>query len=87
VQATRSIRTRLLIGILVSLAVILGAAAWASYEVAQHESEELFGARLATSARVLEALVAKQVERATIAQPIVIALPRELELVRGDEGS
>ena len=30
----------------------------ASYEVAKHESEELFGARLATSARVLEALVA-----------------------------
>ena len=45
--------------ILFALLVILGVAAWGSYEVAKHEAEELFGARLATSARVLEALVAR----------------------------
>lgn len=36
---------------------------------------------------MLDALVAKQVEHATIAQPIVIALPRELELGSADEGT
>ena len=56
---TRSIRARLLTAILFALIVILGVTAWGSYEVAKHESEELFGARLATSARVLEAMVAR----------------------------
>ena len=83
----RSIRARLLIGILLSLLVILGAAAWWSYEVTQHESEEIFSARLATSARVLEALVAPSVEHATIVSPLVIALPRELEHTSTDRGS
>lgn len=83
-RASRSIRARLLTGMLLALLVILTAAAWSSYEVAKHESEELFGARLATSARVLEALVARQVARATIADPIEIALPRELELASAD---
>ncbi|MCC6533065.1 MAG: sensor histidine kinase N-terminal domain-containing protein [Burkholderiales bacterium] len=83
----RSIRARLLIGILLTLVLILGSAAWWSYAVTQHESEELFSARLATSARVLDALVARQVERATLARPLVIALPRELEQASGDVGS
>ena len=85
--AARSIRTRLLICILASLVLILGLAAWASYEVSKHEAEELFAARLATSARVFEALVARQVEHATIASPLVIALPKELESSGGDAGS
>ena len=38
--------------------VILAVAAWASYSVARHEAEEIFSARLATLARVLQALVA-----------------------------
>lgn len=84
---SRSIRARLLIGILVALAVILGAAAVASYLVSKHEAEEIFGARLATSARVLETLVAKQLARATLANPIEIALPRELELATEDAGT
>jgi two-component system sensor histidine kinase QseC len=84
VLRTRSIRSRLLIGILWALTLILGSSAWWSYRVAKHESEELFGARLATSARVLDALVARQVQHATIASPFVIALPKELEHVTTD---
>src|SRR5436305_13215848 len=76
---TRSIRARLLVAILLTLSLILGSSAWWSYEVARHESQELFGARLATSARVLDALVARQVQHATIASPLVITLPVELE--------
>lgn len=85
--ARPSIRNRLLVGILVSLVLILGSAAWWSYSVTKHESEELFSARLATSARVLEAFVAQQVERATLARPLVIALPKELEHAAGDAGT
>jgi two-component system sensor histidine kinase QseC len=87
VKPARSIRARLLIGILLSLLLLLGIAAWGSYAVSKHESEEIFSARLATSARVLDALVAKQIEHATLARPIVVALPRELEAMLGDEGS
>jgi two-component system sensor histidine kinase QseC len=83
---TRSIRARLLTAILVALILILGATAWGSYEVAKHESEELFGARLATSARVLEAMVARAVQNATINEALVIALPKELEQA-GEYGS
>jgi two-component system, OmpR family, sensor histidine kinase QseC len=86
-RASRSIRARLLVGILLSLVFILGTTAWWGYEVARHESEELFGARLATSARVLEALVSRQLEHATVANPIVITLPNELQLGTGDEGT
>ncbi len=84
---TRSIRSRLLIGILLALVIILASAAWWSYAVTKHESEELFSARLATSARVLDAIVARQVERATIVNPLVIALPREIEHGSGDVGT
>ena len=82
-----SIRARLLAGIFLSLAAILGVVAWVSYAVSRHEAEEIFGARLATSARVLEALVARQLDHATIASPIVISLPKELEVSDGDAGS
>jgi two-component system sensor histidine kinase QseC len=83
---TRSIRARLLTAILIALIAILGVTGWASYQVAQHESEELFGARLATSARVLEVMVARAVEDATIAEPLVMALPKELDQA-GEYGS
>ena len=62
----RSIRSRLLIGILLALVIILGTAAWWSYAVTKHESEEFFSARLATSARVLDAIVARQVDHADV---------------------
>ena len=59
--------------------MILGGMGLAAHFVTEHESEEIFSARLATSARVLEVLVAKQLEHATIANPIIIELPKELE--------
>ena len=59
--------------------MILGGMGLAAHLVTEHESEEIFSARLATSARVLEVLVAKQLEHATIASPIIIELPKELE--------
>lgn len=59
--------------------MILGGMGLAAHLVTEHESEEIFSARLATSARVLEVLVAKQLEHATINNPIIIELPKELE--------
>lgn len=79
-----SIRALLLAGTSAALLAVLGAAAWLSFEGSQEEAQELFDARLATSARVLEALAARQLERATVAAPIVIALPRALESVGHD---
>ena len=72
-----SIRERLVIGIMVSMIFILGGMGLWSQLVAQHESEEIFSARLATSARVLESLTAKQLEKATLVNPIIITLPHE----------
>ena len=83
-MAARSIRALLLGGTVAALLAVLGAVAWLSFSGSQEEAEELFDARLATSARVLEALVAHQVEKATIAAPIVIALPGPLESVGHD---
>ncbi|HEY0844423.1 MAG TPA: ATP-binding protein [Noviherbaspirillum sp.] len=80
-----SIRRRLVIGTLACMVLILGAIGMTAHQMATHESEEIFSARLATSARVLEALVARQIEKATITTPIVISLPRELEQASGDE--
>lgn len=80
-----SIRRRLISGTLVSMIVILGGIGIAAHQVVRHESEEIFSARLATSARVLEALVARQLEKATISEPIVIALPKELEHASSDD--
>jgi two-component system, OmpR family, sensor histidine kinase QseC len=77
-----SIRALLLAGSSAALLAVLGAAAWLSFDGSEEEAQELFDARLATSARVLEALVARQVEKATLAAPIVIDLPGPLE----DEG-
>lgn len=74
-----SARRRLVRRTLVCMVVILGMLGIGVHQVARHESEEIFSARLATSARVIEALVARQVEKATITQPIVIPLPPELE--------
>jgi two-component system, OmpR family, sensor histidine kinase QseC len=74
-----SIRALLLAGTSAGLLAVLGPAAWLSYDGSEEEAQELFDARLATSARVLEALVARQIETATVASPIVISLPAPLE--------
>lgn len=75
----RLVAATLLCMLLIFLGIGIGARG-----VARHESDELFSARLATSARVLEALVARQLEHATISQPLVIALPHELETSTSD---
>jgi two-component system sensor histidine kinase QseC len=86
-RPARSIRALLLAGSIGTLLAVLGAAAWLSFAASEEEAQELFDARLATSARVLEALVARQVEKATIAAPIVIALPGPLEAENHDTPS
>lgn len=74
-----SIRSRLIGSLLIALFLILGYTAFSSYSVTRHEADEVFGARLATSARIVEALVANQVSKATLVSPIIIRLPHELE--------
>jgi two-component system sensor histidine kinase QseC len=83
-RPSRSIRALLLAGTSATLLIVLGAAAWISFSGAEEEAHELFDARLATSARVLEALVARQVAKATVAAPIVIELPGPLEATAHD---
>ena len=81
----RSVRAVLLAGTVAALLLVLGAAAWISYEGGQEEAQELFDARLATSGRVLEALLARQVESATITAPVVITLPGQLDATDDDD--
>jgi two-component system sensor histidine kinase QseC len=83
-RSSRSIRTLLLAGTSATLLVVLGAAAWISFSGSEEEAQELFDARLATSARVLDSLVAQQVAKATLAAPIVIELPGPLEATTHD---
>lgn len=80
-----SLRRQLLISIFLSLTVVMGVAGTISYKVSLHEADEIFGARLATSARVLESLLARQVDTATIQHPIVIDLPHALLKMPSDE--
>jgi len=84
-MATYSGRRRLVVTTLVCMLLIFTGIAVASHMVARHESEELFSARLATSARVLEALMAQQLATATLTRPLIITLPRELETAAADE--
>lgn len=74
-----SSRKQILFGILVAMVLILGAVGWVAKIVSEHETQQVFSARLATSARVLEALVARQLEHATLREPLIITLPPELE--------
>ena len=83
----RSIRAVLLGGSIAVLLAVLGAAAWIGFDASQDEADELFDARLATSARVLAALVATQPPRAPGAAPIVVSFPGPLEAVGHDEAS
>lgn len=74
-----SSRKQILFGILAAMLLILGSVGWVAQKVSEHEIQQVFSARLATSARVLEALVARQLEQATLSKPIIIELPPELE--------
>jgi len=80
----RSTRAVLLGGSIAVLLAVLGAAAWIGYDAGEDEADELFDARLATSARVLGALYATQPPRAAGA-PIVVSFPAPLEETRHDE--
>ncbi|HEX4843769.1 MAG TPA: ATP-binding protein [Limnobacter sp.] len=82
-----SLRRRILVSLSAALMVSMGVAGWASYRVALHEADEIFSARLATSARVLESLLARQVEHATINAPLEISLPAELSETDPDDPS
>ncbi len=73
-----SSRKRLLLSLFLVMVAVIGAVAVSANRISRHEAEEIFSARLATSARVLEALLAKQLETATISNPFVISLPEEL---------
>lgn len=84
---TYSMRKRILIALVLALILIMGSAGLISYRVALHEADEIFSARLATSARVLESLLARQVEHATIEKPVVVSLPAQLSEVDSDQPS
>lgn len=73
-----SIRRRLIQRTMVCMLLVLGAISLVAHWFAGHESEEFFSARLASSARVLESLVAHQLDTATIAAPIEIPLPGQI---------
>ncbi|MEY3669715.1 MAG: hypothetical protein RL258_1110 [Pseudomonadota bacterium] len=82
-----SLRRQLLLSLSVSMLAIFGVVGYAAHWVSLHEAEEIFSARLATSARVLESLVARQLETATVNSPIVISLPAALEQADDDSGT
>ena len=69
---------------MIVLLAVLGAAAWIGFEGSQDEADELFDARLATSARVLAALIATQ-PRPPAGPPIVVSFPAPLEAAAHDE--
>jgi two-component system sensor histidine kinase QseC len=77
-------RRRLVLGTFAGILLIFAGIGLGAHKVARHESIELFSARLATSARVLEALVSQQLASATVNRPIVISLPQELETSTSD---
>ena len=74
----------LLVGSIVVLLAVLGAAAWIGYAGSADEADELFDARLATSARVLAALVAAR-PAADAGPPIIVSFPAPLESAPHDE--
>lgn len=87
VKRTFSIRARLAWWIVGTMLFIVGGmGSWAML-VTNHEAEEIFSARLATSARVLESLTANQLQNAQADKPLIIALPPELEHVHEDDSA
>ncbi len=74
----RSIRGVLLGGSVGVLLAVLGAAAWIGYTGSEEEADELFDARLATSARIFGALYAAQPPGAAGA-PLVLVYPGPTE--------
>lgn len=82
-----SLRQHLVIGIVSATVLILGGVAFATYWALEHETDEIFKARLATSARVLEALITDQIEHRPSNDLISISLPSSIETnssIKGD---
>jgi two-component system sensor histidine kinase QseC len=77
-------RALLLGGSMAVLLAVLGAAAWIGFEGAQDEADELFDARLATSARVLAAQVGARPPDPRAA-PVVLPFPAPLGNASHDE--
>jgi two-component system sensor histidine kinase QseC len=73
-----SIRKRIISGLITALILIMGLAGTISYLEALHETDEIFSARLATSARVLDSLLTRQIDHASIVNPLVIEQPSAL---------
>ena len=73
-----SLRNQLVVGVIVSMVVVIVAVGSAVYWALKHESDEIFKARLNTSARVLEALITNQISNMPPDKPIVIDLPSDL---------
>src|SRR5262245_34890602 len=84
-RAMASIRAILLAGTMSLLVIVLSAAAWLGFDKSKHEAEELFDARLATSARVLEALAARHMDTAKMSGAMVITIPQALGSDDGDD--
>ena len=76
-----SIRSRTLALVLGVLGVALGTISWVSYRDAQHEIEELFDARLAQSARLLEGMIGRDMSPAALA-----SLQHTLDQAIGQQG-
>jgi two-component system sensor histidine kinase QseC len=83
----RSIHALLVAGTAAVLMVVLGTAAWIGFHAGQDEATELFDARLATSARVLAALVSTQAAAARDGPPLVVSFPAPLESAVHDEAT
>ena len=83
---TLSIQAQLLAGTIALLFIVLGAAAWLGFDAGQDEAEELFDARLATSARVLATLLSPDKIGAG-AEPVVVMLPAALETAVHDHAT
>jgi two-component system, OmpR family, sensor histidine kinase QseC len=74
-----SLRSQLVYGVIVSMVVVMSLVGAAVYWVLKHESDEIFRARLNTSARVLEALITNQVNNMPKDKPIFIELPDDFD--------
>lgn len=71
---SRSLRNQLVSGVVVSMVVVMSLVGIAVYWALKHESDEIFRARLNTSARVLEALITNQINHMPKGQPVFIEL-------------
>ena len=80
-----SLRNQLVFGVLISMLLVMSVVGGAVYWVLKHESDEIFRARLNTSARVLEALITNQINRMPKDEPIFIELPDDFDEGHHDE--